>query len=290
MSGEVCTDWIDGEDVAACCDVESSDGTIFDTVAHEASALLFQLSGRQFAGTCSRTVRPCRTRCAWPLQVLSRGYVVTWAGWGWGWGYGWQNWWGAEVPCGCRHLSTVRLAGYPVQSVDEVKIDGAVVDPATYRLDRMRKLVRVRPSSTDDFLMWPSCQALDLPDTESGTFSVTYTYGQDPPELGRSAAAQLACELYKSCQGQACALPRGTVRATRQGVTIDKVALMDFVFVPTKLASRGSVRTSGWRTGMTLVDAFLNSANGAGLIRRPVFWSAASSLQYPIPQGEIGGS
>jgi hypothetical protein len=289
LTGAPCTPWIDGADVAACCNAEASDSTIFDAAAETASDILFELSGRQYAGLCERTVRPCRTTCAWPLQVLSRGYVVAWGGWGWNWGYGWWGWQNG-TPCGCRHLSTVKLAGYPVQAIVEVKIDGAVVSPDTYRLDRQRDLVRVRPLSTDNFLRWPSCQALDLPDTQPGTFSVTYTYGADPPQAGVDAAAELACEIYKSCLDQPCALPRGTARVTRQGITIEKAAFTDWVFVPTKLASRGSVRTSGWRTGLPLVDMFLNTANASGLQRKPVFWSPAAALQYPLPQGEVGGS
>ncbi len=283
-----CSDWITGVDVAACCDVDDCDQpTLFNDVATVAQEILFELSGRRFAGECEQTVRPCRTRCGWPFQVLSRGHIV-WSNFGWGWapdGYwGWDN----GTPCGCRHLSTVHLAGYPVQEILEVKIGGDIVDPATYRLDRHRNLVRVRDTADPGtMLLWPACQTMDLPDTEPGTFSVTYSYGQDPPAAGVSAATQLACELYKACSGQACALPKGTVRYARQGVIVDKQAVMDFVFVPTKLATRGA-RTSGWRTGMALVDAFLNAYNATGLIRRPIFWSPASALQYPLPVTEAG--
>jgi len=68
----LCTPWIDGEDVLACCSVETSSGVIFDQVATEASDLLFELSGRLFAGECEKTVRPCRTTCHCGWQVLSR--------------------------------------------------------------------------------------------------------------------------------------------------------------------------------------------------------------------------
>lgn len=284
MSLAPCTDWITGDDVAACCQVEdATDSSIFDAVAVEAQEVLFALSGRQFAGECEQTVRPCRTRtCFDGFQVLSRGHLVYPYGW-YGSYWNWPN----GVPCGCRHLSRVKLAGYPVRDIVEVLIDGAVVDPATYRLDRKRDLVRVRdPAAPDVVLRWPACQALDLDDTQAGTWSVTYTYGADPPEIGVAAAAQLACELYKECAGRQCALPSGTTRVIRQGVTIEKQAFAVWAFQSG--TSRGIPR--GWRTGMPLVDAFLNSANPAGLTRRPIFWSPASTLQYPLPVEPASGS
>lgn len=275
MSGP-CSDWLTGGDVMACCGVEDCDNpSLFDQAAAEAQGLLFELSARQFAGLCERVVRPCRTRCGCDFQVLSRGYVVAPA---WYW---WQSsWWYQGIPCGCRPLSTVRLAGHPVQEILEVKIDGAVVDPLTYRLDRKRNLVRVRdPAAPDVMLRWPACQMMDLDDTEPGTFSVTYTYGKEPPLAAVNAAAELACELYKSCSGQACALPRGVTRTTRQGVTVEKPAFVTWGFQTGK--SRGLPR--GWRTGLPVTDAFLNSMNPSGLMRQPVFWSAAPALQYPLP-------
>ena len=46
--------------------------------------------------------------------------------------------------CGCQPLDTAPLPGHPVREIIEVKIDGVVVDPTTYRLDGRRKLVRTR--------------------------------------------------------------------------------------------------------------------------------------------------
>ena len=63
---------------------------------------------------------------------------------------------------------------------------------------------------------------MTLPDTEDGTFSILYTWGTLPPESGKLAAAQLAKELIKECNGEPCVLPKGTTRVTRQGVTIEK--------------------------------------------------------------------
>lgn len=280
-----CTEWVDTNDVAACCGVEvGSDTLLFEEAAFQASQTLYELSGRKFPGSCKKTVRPCgEVICG--FQVLSRGHVI-WPGDGWydggGWGWGAGGWsWPEFNGCGCAPLDRVLLSGYPVTSIVNVKIDGVVVDPTTYRLDEFRYLTRVRAAAGDETVGWPSCQMMDLPDTEVGTFSVTYFSGVDPPALGRGAAAQLACELYKSCTGMAdCVLPPGTTRATRQGITVEKNAVLTWAFQP---IARGESRR-GWATGLSLVDAFLNTYNPSALQRRPMVWSP-DGVKYARPVG-----
>jgi hypothetical protein len=276
-----CTDWISGDDVADCCSVEVSSGALFDVVASKASEILFELSGRQFAGLCEKTVRPCRTNCNCMWQILSRGHII--GPWDWGYGPYGGYWMCDSSPCGCVPLSRVKLSGYPVQEVTEVKVNGAVVPATEYRLDEQRYVTAVRALSTDDANSWPGCQNLDLPDTQEGTWSITYTYGQEPPEIGIEAAAQLACELYKACNGESCALPKGTTRVTRQGVTIEKLAFSAWAWVPARSARSG--RAPGWQTGLPLVDAFLAAYNPAGLMRRPVFWAPSITHRYARPVG-----
>lgn len=269
-----CTAWTTSEDALMCCGADvGSDASVMDDHVIAASQILFELSGRQFSGLCEKTVRPCRTDCSCGFQVLSRGHVV--GPWDWGSGWGWMgSFWGCgDVdPCGCQPLSRVLLSGFPVREVTEVKIDGSIVDPDTYRLDNHRWLTRVRdPADPSTVLLWPSCQALDLPDTETGTFSVTYTYGQNAPLLGAQAAGVLACQLYQLCVTGAsgeCEIPANAVRVTRQGVTIDKSATISWFF-----GRRGTGRDAGWGTGIPLVDAFLNSLNPKGLQQRPRTWS-----------------
>ena len=288
-----CQPWASAQDVWNCCGQpmttvgEGSDVTEcpvdMTQYAVEASNILYELSGRLFAGACEKTVRPCTERfCG--FQVLSRGYVVgPWSYWGWGWN-GWGWWYDGSWGCGCRPLSKVKLSGYPVREIVEVKIDGVVLDPAEYRLDDRRYLVRLRDvgdPNTPQF--WPSCQALDLADTEAGTFSVSYRYGQDVPLVGSAAAAQLGCELYRACSGQECALPSGTTRVSRQGVTIEKNAFISWAFTPARFARAN--RTPGWNTGMSLVDSFLQAYARAGVMRRPVFW-APGHRQYAQGVGQ----
>jgi hypothetical protein len=250
-----CNAWATEEEVAACCSVEvGTDFDLFTEVATSASRLLFELEGRLHAGTCEKTVRPCQTGgCG--TQILSRGHIVTWDG-----NY-WRN--GGAPTCGCRATSTVWLSGYPVREVIEVKIDGVLVAPSEYRLDEWRKLTRLNGER------WPLCQRLDLNDSEEGTWSVRYTYGQNPPDIGRSAAAQLACEIYKACQGLECKLPTGVTRITRQNVTIERTYFQRDA-------------DGVWRTGLQLVDLFLNSVNRAGILRRPSIYAPGHRYARPV--------
>jgi hypothetical protein len=258
-----CTPWITGDDVAACCDVESSSGAQFDQAAEAASDLLFQLSGRQFAGECERTVRPGCEGCMCGYQVLSRGYVIG------PWNYGYPLWDYCDTCSIACAPSMVKLAGVPVREVSEVLVDGDVVPADEYTILNSRYLVRL------DNGHWPWEQNLTLPDTDDHTFSVTYTYGADPPELGVMAAAQLGCQLYAACPGGSgeCVLPAGTTRVIQQGLVVEKLAFTSWAF-----------RSGEWRTGLGMVDAFLQAYNPRGIQRRPTFY-APGKRQYAQQYG-----
>lgn len=262
-----CSSWISGADVKACCrgaaDVEDH---LLDAVAIEASMALFEISGRQFPGLCAQTVRPNRTDCGcWGVSISS-GLPWFWSSGALGWnGWGWWNENGDRR--GCQPLSEVRLSGYPVRAITAVKIDGVVLPPLddngnpNYRLDQWRNLVRMAdPGPPYQQRFWPSCQNLDLDDDQPGTFSVSYEYGVDPPQLGRDAAATLACQLWAQCNGQACALPTGATKVTRQGVSVDRDLLASW-FDP-----KGN-------SGLVQVDLFLAAYWRKQATRRSAVWS-----------------
>jgi hypothetical protein len=268
-----CQAWVDSQDVAgqAGNPVDANDVPV-DLIQYaiEASEILYMLSGKQFPGTCEKTVRPpCATdRFGCSTQVLSRGHLINWDG---------STWNGS--PCGCQALSRVLLSGYPVWEITQVKIDGVVVDPSEYRLDDYRWLIRKGDPVTGAANRWPACQRLDLDDTENGTFAVTYKFGAEPPLIGKAAAAELAAQLYKAANGQECSLPSGTTRVVRQGIVIELLAF-----------SAWGLQDGIWRTGLKAVDAFLNTYNPTNARRRPVFWSPASTLRYARPVGSSGGT
>lgn len=255
-----CESWITADDVSDCCQepvTSSDDQARLAERAIEGSMLMYELSGRQFGGICGPVkVRPCRRACGcWGSVSSGLGP--------WAWSSA-SGWWGSECSedrCGCGSTSYVRLAGYPVREVSEVKIDGDVLDPSEYRLEGWRKLMRTTdPGPPAQARSWPACQDLGLDDDQPGTFSVSYTHGVDPPELGRTAAAQLACELYAACRSGDCNLPSNVVQIVRQGVTMDRV---------TPLAAY--LRSGS--TGLPAVDSFLAAYNPDGLRRRPLVWS-----------------
>lgn len=234
-----CGVWVTAEDVAATCDAieGTGDPSVYENAAEAASEVLFALSGRQFSGECGPvTVRPCAGPCGcWPPGRVDVGWAQRQCGW----------------------LSQVKLSGYPIRAIHEVKIDGEVLDATEYRLDARRFLTRLADAD-GRAQRWPACQRMDLADTEEHTFSVSYTYGQDPPTLGIEAAQQLACQIAAAGPDGTgeCALPDGTVSITRQGVTID----ID------RFVEEGI-------SALPLVGLFLQTYNPARLTKRSTVWT-----------------
>lgn len=201
---EVCEPWItpdrlccpDAPAVVPCADPEAepqaptylwSDEELIDAASH----VLYRATCRQFPGECTRTIRPC------PPCTCGR------------------------TPCGCsgRYYFITLSERLPVVSVEQVTVDGTILLPADYRVDDHARLVRVSGEP------WPVRQDLELPITEPGTFSVTFTAGRRPPIELQMAAAELACEMKRACGGLDCSLPRNVTSVSRQGVTMNIDAL-----------------------------------------------------------------
>lgn len=166
-----------------------------------ASNILYARTCYDFPGRCSRTIYPC-LNCHCGCS-----------------------------PCGCGTYHAIDLQDeFPVLEISEVSIDGVAVDPAAYRLDDWRYLVRV------DGAEWPTCNTLDLPDTTgalAATLFVEYEFGIDPPVELVIAAAELACQLKRACEGQSCALPGTTrdriKRLSRRGSTIELESITELL-------------------------------------------------------------
>lgn len=263
-----CSAWISGADVACCCgvDIDTVGPALFDTVALEASMVLYEISGRQFPGQCEQTVRPCRQPCGCWGQTSGIGpWFWPTAAWGFAPGW-WYNESGGRL--GCGPMSRVKLAGYPVTEILEVKIDGVVL-PAldgngnpNYRLDEWQWLTRMDdPGPPVVPRRWPACQNMSLDDTEAGTFAISYSFGVDPPQIGKDAAAELACELYRACSsGRACVVPTNAIKIQRQGVQIERDLLIAFLD-PKK------------PSGLIHLDMFTAAYNSQRMIRRPALHS-----------------
>lgn len=244
-TGGVCTPWVDAATVSARPDMTdvTVDSDVLDAACLDASILLYGLSGRQFPGECTATVRPHGGHygCRHPSHLAAWSAVdsITAATNGWG------------GPCGDGGID---LGLYPVRSVTTVKVNGATLASSAYRVDDQRWLV-VRIGLG----FWPLDQDLNQPDTAANTFSVALTHGADPPPPGVSAASTLSAELAKARSGLPNNLPRRITNLTRQQVSVT-------VADPSVYLDKGL-------TGIYDVDLFLRTYNPHGQRARPLVWS-----------------
>lgn len=247
----LCTPWITTAQLENRC---SAVATVAqeETAVDIASEILHILTARQYPGICTEIIRPC----AYPPYQPDSGYPYGWypirVGGVWlNSGYCGCH---SVLDCSCSAVPQLHLGRDDVQTVDQVKIDGTILDASAYRLDHQKWLVRVDGSS------WPCCQDLTENDTETGTWSITVTYGRPIPVALQNAAAVLACELLKAAVGDPdCALPARVQTITRQGVTM---ALLD----PQEFLTAG-------RTGLYEVDVAVAAFNPHALTRRAGVWS-----------------
>ena len=258
--------WATLDDVCAPCvvadpdaepPVEGIDGDVLTEALRKATDVVWALSGRQFSGLTTATLRPCqdarhRYRTTDPglstaaqlgtsLPVSAYGYAARWV----------TTCSHRRVDrCGCRELHAISLGVQPIVSVERVAIGGVDLDAADYRVDDWRELVRL------DGNAWPDCQDLTAADDAPGSFVVEVTYGKPPPRAGVSAVAALACQLALACdpdRSRDCVLPKRVTSITRQGISMAVMDPMDFL--------------DAGKTGVYEVDLFIKAYNPAGLVR-----------------------
>ncbi|WP_280499026.1 hypothetical protein [Nocardia cyriacigeorgica] len=180
-----------------------------------AVSVLWSFTGRQY-GCCPRIVRPCPRDCDGPLFWLP----------GWSWypeleAGVWRN-----ITCSCGPTCTIGGPGVvhlpgPVCSVQEVTVDGAVIDSNLYVLEGDALYHRGG--------RWPD-QDLTKPAGSPGTWTVSYLSGRTPPPGADQMVALLAKEFWAACTGGKCRLPRRVESLTRQGVSMkmsDPAVLFD---------------------------------------------------------------
>lgn len=133
---------------------------------------------------------------------------------------------------GVSPSTRLRLRGRPVQRIHTIRNrSGEVIDPSKYYLvDGSTIQAAVGVS-------WTPCDV-----------EVTYTYGIDPPIMGKMAARTLARELAKGWAGDDdCMLPQRVTSISRQGVSYTLLDQQDFL--------------DEMRTGIYEIDLFLRSVN-----------------------------
>lgn len=164
------------------------------------SSLQTLTSGR--VGTCPITIRPCpqtsRCGCGWNPHIRDGR---------------WYNC--AHTPC--TPLSEYDIPG-PVGYIDSMLINGEVVDlfNGDWRLDNGHLLVWQGDGPSPLLTV----QNLNLPDTEVGTWSITYSKSHAVTADARIAVGLLALEFAKGCKPKGkCSLPRGVRTVSRNGVS-----------------------------------------------------------------------
>lgn len=221
----------------SCCDgFDDYDFLIQDRAIMLATRALRSLTAYRVGG-CDITVRPCTSPCV----------QGTWSGGSWTP----MNWAGVWYNCGCIGSclhGALELAA-PVGHVTSIKIDGAAF--TDYAIADRNKLVRT------DGERWPAANDLTLPDTETGTWSVTYLNAYEVDALGAYAAGVLACEFAKACSGASCRLPSNVTQVVRQGIamTILPGTFPDGV------------------TGIREVDTYIRTWNPGRFTVPPAVWS-----------------
>jgi hypothetical protein len=198
-------------------------------------------------GGCPITVRPLGSQnsCFVPTYAVPGGFTpgINING----------NWVNNCGHAGTRYSTAEVPLPAPVGRIDEVKVDGVVVDPENYRVDNGYILTW---QGTGD-APWPQTQDVTRPDTEVGTFSVTYLNGHVPDEHAAYAAGILAKEFAKACTGGKCRLPSGVQSIVRQGITME-------------IASGAF---PGGLTGIREADAFIALWNPQRHIMQTRIWS-----------------
>lgn len=156
-------------------------------------------------GTDPITVRPCPpARCG----CFSGWAPILWDG----------IWFNCACGTRCAPAYEIILDG-PVGYIHSIRVDGDEIDPhnGDWRVDDGHRLVwqGTGPSPI------PAVQNLSKPDTEIGTWSISYSRSYPVSSRGEIAVARLARE-YAKALGKArgnCSLPKGVTNVVRNGVS-----------------------------------------------------------------------
>jgi hypothetical protein len=171
-------------------------------------------------------------------------------------------------------------------SVTEVKLDGEVLEAEVDYTVVGDLLARLNPDDPTAEAFWPSCQNIATPDTEVGTFSVTYAWGASPPALGFLAAVDLSCVLVGAACGNADCLPtQNLVSKTAGGTTMN--------FIPPS----EPVMKQLPRTVQMFIDAYMPDpiARRQPKLRRPnsgwgMIWTPPTTAAGYQRAGWMGGA
>lgn len=201
--------------------------------AKSASNILWALSGRKYSGLSTVTERYACASRSYRYGQSSRNTVAEIIG---GDVYNIPSsdldFFDDMTSDGVSPSSRLRLRGRPVQRIHTIRNrSGVVIDSSHYYLVDS-STVQAAPG-----VAWTPCDV-----------EVTYSFGIDPPTMGKMAARALAKEFAKGWSGDDdCALPQRVTSISRQGVSYTLLDQQDFL--------------DELRTGIYEIDLFLRSVN-----------------------------
>lgn len=201
--------------------------------AKSASYLLWALSGRKYSGTTTVTERyVCAGRTYRYGPSVKNNDAVLIDGDVYNIFSDNLDFYEDIATDGTTSSSRIRLRGRPVTKIHTIRNRvGEVISPDKYYLvdhSTIHAVTGVR---------WTPCNV-----------EVTYSYGIEPPTLGKMAARTLAIEFCKLWNNDDdCALPQRVTSISRQGVSYTLLDSQDFI--------------NEMRTGVYAVDLFLKSVN-----------------------------
>jgi hypothetical protein len=193
------------------CTLTDDDFDLIGDALDAASDIVYVLSNGRVTGMCTKTMRPVRRSGGWCTS------------------FGPPDPWFDTYGVDCIPLADNLI------SVDSVKVDGLGLLPSEYGLLDNTVLFR------KDASYWPRVNNLLLDDTEVGTFSVTYKFGNLPDWLAQAATVDVAIQLLDDF-GRGRGYLRGVRSANIQGASV-------------QLEQQASALASA---GLPMLERFLN--------------------------------
>lgn len=195
--------YVTAEEFIACCpaatDMEEDDPAVVDAIT-DASMVVYYLTGKQFHGTCTTTVRP---------GCLS-----------------------GTCYCGCSPRQ-VNLGLWPVTELISVRYGGTLYEDLD--LEDMFHINDWHYLARNDGERWLSGNQWAVADSEQDNatdgyvFEVTVEHGLAAPRLLARATKALACQFVLACADQECKLPTRVTAVVRSGISMDIASVSDML-------------------------------------------------------------
>lgn len=164
--------------------MDPEDSAVIDAI-QDASLVVYYLTGKQFDGTRTTTVRPrCECQDCAPFKL--------------------------------------RLGLWPVTAIVAVREEGVDTNPDDYHIDEWRYIAKDNGEAFPRCANWFAEEAGTFDTEDDGwVFSVTVEHGVPGPALIRRATAAFACRLLDDTIGDCddCDLPSKLTAVSRQGVS-----------------------------------------------------------------------